>query len=199
MDKTQQSPEEAPAAVVGSGSNESLSAAALARRRALFKGLGKGGAVLAASVPIQTLAGQRVLTNGGMHQCSVSGMQSGVHSADPSAIFCEGYDCDHWGTKKPGKNEPLNWPANCNYQAQCENVFPRCGFPANCTLFEAICPTSGKTASSDKRHWICSWLNANSGVGNYPHKPQEVVAFCSPSHPQHADALAFYQYINKRK
>ncbi|MBX9793677.1 MAG: hypothetical protein K2Y02_05200 [Burkholderiaceae bacterium] len=198
VDKIQQLPGEMPVPTVDSGLMEPLSDSALARRRAVFKGIGKGGAVLAASVPIKTLAGQRILTNGGAHQCSVSGMQSGVHSAGTNDVYCDGYDCDHWGKKDPVKNRPLNsWPSGCTYTASCSSVFPNCGFP-NRTLFEVICPSSSYVGTVDQRQWICSWLNASLGAYNYPHSPQQVIAFCSPSHPQRTDALAFYKYINKR-
>ena len=47
-------------------SAEELTTQARDRRRILLKGIGKGSAVLAATVPLQTLAAQRLTTTNGL-------------------------------------------------------------------------------------------------------------------------------------
>lgn len=97
------------------GKAEALSSAALARRRILLKGVSKGTAVLAATIPIQTLAGQSVLTPGGLHQCTISGTQSGVHSATTSTAVCGGYSISHWGAVNVNGNANGNGNGNANH------------------------------------------------------------------------------------
>lgn len=206
MDKTQQLPEGDSSTVAGSTSEQSLSASALARRRALFKGLGKGGAVLAASVPIQTLAGQTLLTAGGQHQCSVSGMHSGVHSAVTNVAYCGGYSPGWWGQSQilNGKLCPKRtWPTLPNswtYQTKCKVVFTRStlkvsGTSVSPTLFEVMCPTDSPNtqfSDTDEFHWICAWLNALSNSFNFPYTGQQVIDFYN-NPAMYADALLFFK------
>lgn len=111
------SEEESPGQVSGQSRPSAMSSGALARRKLLIKSLGKGSAVLAAaSVPIQTLATTTLVRNGQI--CSVSGMQSGVHSRPPTSNTCNGYS--------PGKyKDRANWPANCNADALVTAVCSR--------------------------------------------------------------------------
>lgn len=183
-----QSPEEAPTSASGSGSTEPLSASALARRRALFKGIGKGGAAIAASVPIQTLAGQTLLTAGGQHICSVSGMQSGVHSATTNVAYCGGYSPAWWGQTKDGLSPSRTWPtlpSSWTYATKCNVVFTRSTLKIGETaispsLFEVMCAKDSKLskfANTDEFHWICAWLNALSHSFNFPYSGQQVIDF----------------------
>ncbi|MDO8286569.1 MAG: hypothetical protein Q7T69_16290 [Rhodoferax sp.] len=172
-----------------------LSADALARRSLLLKGLGRGSAVLAATVPLQTLAGQSLLTFDGKHQCSVSGMHSGVHSATPSNTpTCGGYSPGWWGQSKTvdGKIVPRRaWPID--YRIKCDTVFTRCTLlNANGTkpsLFQIM--SDSRFASSDEFHWVCAYLNALSHSFNFPYTGQEVIDFYNS--PSYADALAFFK------
>jgi len=194
LDKMPQPPDRVPMPTVGLGSIEPLSAGALARRRALFKGIGKGGAVLAASVPIQTLAGQQLLTAGGLHVCSVSGMHSGVHSANTSTVYCGGKSPGWWGQSQivSGKLCPKRtWPTLPNswtYDTKCATVFTRRTLTGNPTLFQVMNPPT--YASYDEFHWICAWLNALSNTGIFPYNGQQVLEFYNTNN---ADALTFFK------
>ena len=206
VDKMHQSPEEAPTSASGSGSTEPLSASALARRRALFKGIGKGGAAIAASVPIQTLAGQTLLTAGGQHICSVSGMQSGVHSATTNVAYCGGYSPGWWGqsTDQAGLI-PKRWPPTLEhgwtYKTLCKDVFSGSSvrnddgsFPS---LFQIMSPKdkSGDFSNSDEFHWVCAWLNAITHSFNFPYNGDQVIAFwnAGATSDTYKDALSFFK------
>lgn len=182
-------------------SDPTLSADALARRQMLLKGLGKGSAVLAATVPLQTLAGQSLLTFDGKHQCSVSGMHSGVHSATPSNTpICGGYSPGWWGqsnTDSQGRIYPRRpWPTD--YKIKCRTIFTRSTLlnddgtlPSLFQIMEPKEPIS-KFSNTDEFHWVCAYLNALSHSFNFPYSGQEVIDFYnSPS--SYADALAFFK------
>lgn len=185
----------------GQGKAEALSAAALARRRILLKGVGKGTAVLAASVPIQTLAGQSLLTFDGKHQCSVSGMHSGVHSATPSDTpVCGGYSPGWWGQSTPN-GVPKHWPAGVNFNALVTSVFQyftRTNEDGSVpTLFQVMDPKdkTGKFSNTDEFHWISAWLNALSHSFNFPYSADEVLIFYNqgPASSAYQDALTFFK------
>lgn len=192
----------------GPAKEEALSTVAVARRRILLKGVGKGAAVLAATVPIQTLAGQRLLTFDRKHQCSVSGMQSGVHSATPSNTpVCGGYSPGWWGQTDwkqgdPGSPTPRRaWPTLPNswsYATPCRSVFAYStlrnidgSLP---TLFQVMSP-GGQFSNSDEFHWICAWLNALSHSFNFPYSGQEVLDFYNAGlgTTTYDNALAFFK------
>lgn len=106
-----------PGQASAQGGAAAMSSSALVRRQMLIKSLGKGSVVLAAaSVPIQTLATTTLVRNGQI--CSVSGMQSGVHSKPPTTNACNGYS--------PGKyKNRANWPSSANPDALVTSVFTR--------------------------------------------------------------------------
>lgn len=172
-----------------------LSAAALARRSMLLKGLGKGSVVLATTVPLQTLAGQSLLTFDGKHQCSVSGMHSGVHSATPTNTpTCGGYSPGWWGQSKTvdGKIVPSrSWPTD--YRIKCYTIFTRCTLlnsnGSKPSLFQIM--SDSRFASSDEFHWVAAYLNALSHSFNFPYTAQEVIDFYNSA--SYADALAFFK------
>lgn len=171
-----------------------LSTEALARRSLLLKGLGRGSVVLAATVPLQTLAGQSLLTEGGKHQCSVSGMQSGVHSATPTNTpTCGGYSPGWWGKSDDGIKPARAWPLLPNswtYNTKCSVVFSKQVLSGNPSLFQVIKPGGGYS-NTDEFHWICAWLNALSHSFNFPYTGQEVIDFYNST--SSADALAFFK------
>jgi len=167
----------------------------LARRRAIFKGLGKGGAVLAATVPIQTLAGQTLLTADGGHQCSVSGMHSGVHSAATDVIYCGGYTPTYWGAVStvPGRTGPANsWPSplpnGSTPYTKCRDVFTGAPVAPNTTLFDVM----KGTPTADIAHWICAWLNGlkQKSTHHFPYSGQKVMDFYNANN---LDALTFFK------
>ena len=173
------------------GKGATLSADALARRSLLLKGLGRGSAVLAATVPLQTLAGQSLLTYDGKHQCSVSGMHSGVHSATPTDTpICGGYSPGWWRQSDDGIKPRRTWPLLPNswtYNTKCSVVFSKRVLSGNPSLFQVMRDYS----NTDEFHWICAWLNALSHSFNFPYTGQEVIDFYNSS--SSADALAFFK------
>ena len=180
----------------GLSQTEMLSSAAVARRRMLLKGVGKGSAVLAATVPLQTLAGQSLLTFDGKHQCSVSGMHSSVHSATPTNTpICGGYSPGWWGQSDNGTTPKRTWPllpSAWTYNTKCSTVFTRVTLSGNPTLFQVM--NNPIYASTDERHWICAWLNALSHSWSFPYTGQEVRDFYNSSATGvYADALDFFK------
>jgi hypothetical protein len=176
-----------------------LSPEAVARRRVLLRGVGKGAAVLAATVPLQTLAGQSLLTFDGKHQCSVSGMHSGVHSATPTNTpTCGGYSPGWWGQVENGSNprKPRRtWPTLPNswtHNTKCSTVFTKQALSDNPTLFQVM--DNPAYADTDERHWICAWLNALSYSWNFPYTGQQVLDYYySTIAGVSTDALAFFK------
>lgn len=83
------------------GSPPDIAGDALQRRRLLLRGVGKGAAVAAAVVPIQSLA-TGLLTE---RLCTVSGVQSNVGSGRTGGTTrtCEGFAPSHFATIE-------NWP-----------------------------------------------------------------------------------------
>ena len=186
------------------GSKETLSSAAIARRRVLLKGVGKGTAVLATTVPLQTLAGQSLLTLDRLHQCSVSGMQSGVHSATPKDTpICGGYSPGWWGQVEKNSNSPKrSWPSlpsGWTYNTPCKTVFTKSllknddgTLPSLFQIMEKKDKDS-KFSNTDEYHWICAWLNALSHSFNFPYSGQEVLDFYNSLDPVYSDALNFFK------
>ena len=194
--------------VTEQGKAESLSSAAIARRRALLKGIGKGTAVLAATVPLQTLASQSVLTYDGQHQCSISGMFSGVHSTTPSgAPTCQGYTPTRYQTLSfwPGYNAnagPPTYTSNTvdgitfNERTPFATVFGG-GSSGNDNAARLLTIVTSGTPEPEQV-WVTALLNAikNPAGFNFPYTPSQVRAFYSS--PQAADALIFFRnYMQK--
>lgn len=181
---------------------DELSSMAVARRRALLRGVGKGAAVLAATAPLQTLAGQSLLTFDGQHQCSVSGQHSGVHSATPTnTAVCGGYSPGWWGQSDDGVTPKRAWPTD--HRQKCKDVFRQSTLRNNDTtgswptLFQIVEPKEpvSKFAHTDEFHWVCAWLNALSGSFNYPYSGQQVLDYYNTGKGSAAyeDALTFFK------
>ena len=157
------------------GKAESLSFAAVARRRALLKGIGKGTALLAATVPLQTLASQSVLTVTVDGQvCSISGAQSGVHSATPSGTpTCLGHNPDRYKLRE-------NFPAPTNPDALITSVFPGCTLTMSPGSPPTLLEVMNMTPSPAEAHWLAAWLNAMGGAPSdwfYPYTGVEIQGF----------------------
>ena len=188
----------------GQGKAEALSSAAVARRHMLLKGIGKGSMVLAATVPLQTLASQSVFTNPGNNgapvvRCGISGMASGVHSRDAVTTVCSGYSPGYY-------HKPEHWPTGLNPNALVTTVFPSCtlmvnaagtsiGFARIPTLLEVM----NLTPRVDEFHWIAAWVNAMGGAPSswhYPYSGADVQAFYAgigPGGYTKAQALDFFK------
>ena len=192
-------------------SAEELTTQARDRRRILLKGIGKGSAVLAATVPLQTLAAQRLTTANGL-ECNVSGSKSGPKSAMPlGSAMCGGFSPPYWGT------DVSRWPTMVNPKAPVKNVLLRYRNGTD-SLFDLMQSTTTPKATSkklageifasagstlgstfsDEVHWVCAWLNANklsggAAVSTYPYNAEQVLAFYNESDPKkYADALEFF-------
>ncbi len=176
---------------------ETLLPTAADRRRLLLKGVGRGGAILAATVPLKTLASQRLLTSDLAHQCTVSGIQSGVHSASPgSAQVCTGCTPSYFCKSNDGGRSPCNFPPLPNgvtYKTPCSSVFRQSR--VNVSLFQVL---STNYASTDEQHWVCAWLNALRKDPSFPYSSDDVMNFYNSS-TQYQNALGFFKtYMEKR-
>lgn len=170
-----------------------LSPAAIARRHALLKGLSRGSVVLAVAAPIQTLASNTLLTADRNHVCSISGMQSVLHSASPNCQVCGGYS-PGWWKQRDGSRPRRTWPTlpmGWTYNTPCKNVFTQCGFPATTSLFNAL----WDYPNTDEYHWICAWLNALSHSFNFPYSGAQVLGFYNAGKgtPTYNNALLFFK------
>jgi hypothetical protein len=182
-------------------SPEDISASS--RRRLLLSGLGKGAAVVAATVPIQTLAATVSLTptgKGGIaggFRCTVSGQMSGVHSKETTTPVCNGKSPGWWGQTDDGKTPRRTWPPGSNPIEVYSIKFPspvlgnvpavaqvsilglgnyKPGVPAHApSLFEVM--NLPAYANTTTRHWIGAWLNGLSGANNFPYTGPEILAF----------------------
>lgn len=205
------------------GKAETLTSAAIARRHMLLKGLGKGSAALAATVPLQTLASQSVFTYNGpgtatQIRCGVSGMTSGVHSRDVTTTQCMGYS--------PGYYKTHAWPANVNKTALITTVCSKSTLKtyvctetvkvrgvetvqvtrSNVRSRDGSCTVEVSTLfdvidfheSSDEFHWVCAWLNGSGGAPagwNFPYTGAEVIALYenNDSYPSGKSPLDFFK------
>jgi hypothetical protein len=178
-------------------SKQAMAPAAIARRHMLLKGLSKGTAVLAATVPLQTLASGSVFTSGKsapVVRCSISGMTSGVSSRETTTTVCSGYSPgyyskrEHWPLALQSQGVP-EWP--------CDKLFNKCsliqqsyrlGKPV--TLLYVM----QHTPRVEEFHWIAAWINAMGGGKNFPYTGQQVVDFYKGIGPYPtADALKFFK------
>lgn len=179
---------------IDSLSSVSSSASALARRRMLLAGLGKGSAALALVVPIQTLAVTTIV--GGTKLCTVSGVQSNVGSHPLGApTTCQGNSPTYFGTL-------ANWPG---YDSASNP--PKASFTVNGVIFTNSSKFSDVFGSgvgtsldtvvkttSDNSVWVTAWLNAVKNRFNFPYTPSQVVAFyTNPDVALKARALAFFR------
>lgn len=147
------------------------------RRRLLLKNLGKGAALLAAAKPIQSLAqGSALLTTDG-RRCSVSGMQSGVHSRQPDSYdVCGGYSPGWW---QQNPNDPAKrWPAGFA-EKPYTYAFPTMSLPYYNghppTLWEVMSDSGNQGyRNTPEWHWIGAWLNGIERKHNFPYTSFEI-------------------------
>jgi hypothetical protein len=167
-----------------------MSAEALARRSMLLKSLGKGSAVVvAASVPMHTLASSPTLFTADGTRCSISGMQSGNNSRITSEGICRGkspgywHKFEHWtADQKLSKDDKFGLMFGHPKSKVASEV-------AGATLYEIVCSIgntvedsshgngkgngkgngngngngsvgSAKYNNTPEWHWCCAWMNA---------------------------------------
>lgn len=160
------------------------------RRRLLLKGIGRGSALLAATVPIKTLASTPSVTANGQI-CTASGTQSAAHSQATNLPTCGGLSPGYY--MKIG-----HWP---NYPTTTYTVGVKT-FNQN-TKFNTVFG-GGKSVgmltimntnpvNNDEFHWIAALLNAIKAPSGYvfPYSAPEVLALYKGN--QSAAALTFFK------
>ncbi len=156
-----------------SSTNEGLATDALARRRMLLGGLGKGSVVLAAAAaPMHSFAsGDDCKTDNrnkyGKHfHAAPSRCGSEVGSRAPNMPIAQGYCREHYLKRE-------NWPIDPKTGKSCADT------PAKNvirTTYEKTCFEYVKDGRSQST-FVTSYANAikcNNGIHNYPHTCQEI-------------------------
>jgi|CXWL01.1.fsa_nt_gi hypothetical protein len=170
-----------------------LATADAVRRRLLLKGIGKGSAVVAAAVPIKSLAFTSAVTANGKI-CSISGVQSAAHSAPTNLPTCGGLSpgwyktISHWPNYNAITGIATNTVGSLVFtQNSLFNVV--FGGGLNSTLMDILL----NQASTDEFHWIAALLNGIRAPSGYvfPYSAAEVLALYAG--PQRAEALAFFK------
>jgi hypothetical protein len=175
---------------------------ALARRRVLLSGLGKGSVVLAAAaVPMHTLASTstRCKTDGHTGQvvwATVSGCHSAVGSRIPADTpVSQGYHCSHYTNKTcwPGYNSDSRKDASC-VNKKFKDVFP--GASSSYSNWKCIDIVTSRSTSSECR-WVTAYLNAQTCTGkNFPYDTNEVLTHYrqagSGGYPSRQDCESFF-------
>lgn len=183
------------------GSSSAMSAEALARRRALFKGLSRGSAALVMAVPISTLAAPTII--GGGKLCTVSGVQSNIGSHPTGGGVCSGYQPNHYQTLAnwpgyiAGNNPPNTATATISTavsgltfsftdSSSFRDVFGNGS--TNVKLLKILIDTP----TSNDAVWVTALLNAiKQPAGfNFPYNATQVRAFYTGGDPK---ALAFFK------
>lgn len=167
---------------------DAMTGEALARRRALIKGLGKGSAVVAAVVPIQSFAVPAIQITHANTLCTLSGQMSNVLSrALTSTVFCEGYPPAHYFIPSINKELPIDWPALDASVSKFRDVF---GGSDNTKLITYL------IAGGNQAYWIAAYFNAKhvellSKSFAFPYSSAEVIAQFNG--PDAAAYLLFYK------
>ncbi len=175
---------------------ETLTTSALARRRALVKGLGKGGAALAVVAPIQSFAVPRLTDN---RICSLSGAMSAVNSHTANGTVCSGYMPTHYykASKVPTIMDPINWPTSTpNWPAGQTDGTLTFSFIFGGTDGRLVIEIFGSTATADvdKKFWIAAFFNSmlfETAPLYFPYTPSQVQAQYNGT--QSAAYLQFYK------
>lgn len=153
-----------------------LSLGALQRRRLLLRGVGKGGAVIAAAVPMQTFAANILRTrpaNGDARLCTLSGVGSMLPSSAPRNLpECSGITAAGWADPQKA------WPVAT--VGATSAAFSRTT-PFNAVFTASTVQTTFgdlmlPNATPGNQTWARAYLNAL--VGNplsFPYSPAEVV------------------------
>lgn len=197
------------------GSGRGLEPAAIdtkVRRRLLLKGLGKGSAIIAAAVPIKTLAVTNSVTQNGL-MCTVSGVGSAAHSQSGGVAACGGLSPgwyktpSHWPNYNSGTNKATNTVGSKTFYEDFGGApnGKASGGPINQpstkdTAFNAIFgagSTAGifyilkNQAPTDEFHWIAALLNSilYATTGQWPKSP-----YVFPYSP--AEVLSLYTNNN---
>jgi hypothetical protein len=182
---------------------ESLDSAALARRRALLKGLSKGGAVAAAVAGASTAGAAprfvptsstenlvNVKTSTGV-LCTVSGQQSAVMSRSAVVNTCKGFDPSHYVTLTVGGATPRNWPNGLDpLEVTLASLYPDSKSARKDVLVLTILADLSKP---DEAYWIAAYFNAllsSSQTLYFPYSTDDLQTQHASPDPKY---LAFYK------
>ena len=158
--------------MLGQSAVADLSVAAAARRKMLLTSLGRGSAVVAAaSLPLKALAAipaVTLLNLGPQVRCTISGMQSGVHSKETIRETCAGRKPSSYGPPTTALNTP--WPGNLDKGTPFSLVF------TNSSETRTLIQIIQSDPTTDNAYWIAAFLNSLSSlpVSNFPYTPTEV-------------------------
>ncbi len=176
---------------VGAGGENGADAQRLAsRRRLLLRGIGKGSALLAATVPIKTLASTASVTANGQI-CSASGTQSAAHSQATNLPTCGGKSPGYFMKASHWPNSPATTYTvgikTFNQNTSFRTVFGG-GLDVSMLAIMNTIPHN-----EDEFHWIPALLNGFKPPSGYvfPYSASEVLALYAG--PKRADALTFFK------
>ena len=164
------------------------------RRYMLLKGIGRGSAILAAAVPIKTLASIPSVTANGQI-CTISGTQSAAHSQATQLPTC--------GGQSPGYYMSIaHWPNYSNTNTNPKYAVGNKTFNSSTTFYAVFgggmntgMLTIMQTAPHNNAefHWIAALLNAIKAPPGYvfPYSAQEVLNLYNSA--QQTAALQFFE------
>jgi hypothetical protein len=178
-----------------------LPADALARRRLLLKGLGRGSAAVAVMAPVQSLMAQSPV-----RLCTVSGVQSNVGSGRTGGTTeqCQGYSQGYFAVL-------ANWPNYRKNPKRAINVADGRSFDQNSSFAFVFNDTSASTDSlitliasgtASQKIWITALLNSikragipASQIGYFPYTATEVVGLYNDPAKRAAAEAFFTGYL----
>ena len=158
-------------------------AGGIVRRRLILASLGKGAVVAASvAVPMRSLANVSTLVvtaNGRL--CTISGVQSGVHSGQTNPPVCSGYSpgyykkLEHWpnySASNPLADNAINGGSGSfNSNTPFKDLFGR---GSSESLLNCLQDTPTLQVEF---HWVAALLNGTPGSPaiNYPYTAQKVI------------------------
>lgn len=163
------------------------------RRYMLLKGIGRGSAILAAAVPIKTLASIPSVTANGQI-CTISGTQSAAHSQATQLPTCGGLSPGyymkivHWPYYSTSNMNPTYTVGSKTFDSTT-TFYTVFGGGMNTGMLEIM---QTEPHNNAEFHWIAALLNAIKAPSGYvfPYTPQEVLNLYNSA--QQTAALQFF-------
>lgn len=158
---------------------------ALQRRRLLLRGVGKGAAVVAAAVPMQSFANSILKTQGPPERlCTVSGVGSILPSAAPQIDgVCSGKTASYWQNL-----DQASWPIPKTTK------FKRVFGGSNTITFQTLMAGSTSTEQTFARAYLNAKVGSVTSPPTFPYSPGEVVKFYQGTNRATAEAF-FNTYV----
>lgn len=183
-----------------SESVDSTQSNAMARRRMILRGLGKGaGIATAVAVPMRSLASIGTLANtADGRRCTISGNMSAVHSTNNNLPTCMGWSpgyyktLSHWpnyvASNDPKAVNSINGGSGSFNETTPFNVL----FGGGSSDSLLICLNQTST-HQDEFHWTAALLNGTVGspAQNYPYTAQQIIDFYRAGGTTRSNALSF--------